>query len=280
MGKADGGQMQMARAMPNNAMGMMNPMAAMGMNPMAAMGGGMGGGMGGMNPMQAMMQMMGGQMGQQMGGQMGGQMGQMGMNPMAMMGMNPMAAMAAMSMGGMGSMMAPMMAMQNMAAQNNNASQEDAESIQEREAAMAKTLSQSLRAGAASSEETTVSAGMTGGGSAARSNVLHLAYRPTNSENIHGVTDKRFDGVIKVFIERDGYGFVCSEAFDEVWEAKGHKKVDVFLHRNQKGHFEQGDTISFGIFMNFRGRPQATDLGQPAKKPDYSEQMGPGGWKY
>jgi len=253
MVKADQPVQQMQR--PNNPMGgMMNPM--MGMNPMAAAMGGMG-----MNPMAAM-----------------------GMNPMLAMsmamsqggaggmgGMNPMAAMAAMSMGGMGGMggmMAPMMAMQNMAAANRSmaANTQDTEDAEEREAAMAKTLSQSLRAGAASSEETIVSAGMAGGGAAARSNVLHLAYRPTNSESIHGVTDKRFDGKIKAFNERDGYGFVCSEDFEEVWVGKGHQKIDIFLHRNQKGPYEQGDIVSFGIFMNFRGRPQATDL-RPAKNP-------------
>merc|ERR1712039_284378 len=47
-------------------------------------------------------------------------------------------------------------------------------------------------------------------GSGNRSDVNNPAYRPPNTEPIHGVTDKRWEGYIRLFIEDSihGYGFI------------------------------------------------------------------------
>jgi len=113
-----------------------------------------------------------------------------------------------------------------------------------------------IKAGAVASDyaEDTASSSVS---SASRSDVNNPAYRPPNTEMIHGVTDKRWEGLIRLFIEDSvhGYGFIkCKEL------AKKFPDKDVFLHRNQRNGFRQGDTVSFSIFMNFRGMPQATDL--------------------
>jgi len=86
------------------------------------------------------------------------------------------------------------------------------------------------------------------------SSVHHPNYRPPDAEPVPGLTDKRFEGRLKLWFEDKGYGFI---------ECNGIKQfpdVDVFLHQNQKRHFWRGAWISFGVFLNFRGKPQATEL--------------------
>lgn len=87
------------------------------------------------------------------------------------------------------------------------------------------------------------------------SDVSHPNYRPAEMEAIPGVTDRRFEGKLKLWFEEKGYGFIESEELRKIYP-----DVDVFLHQNQKRHFEKGDSITFSIFMNFRGRPQGTEL--------------------
>jgi len=87
------------------------------------------------------------------------------------------------------------------------------------------------------------------------SDVSHPNYRPSEMETIPGVTDRRFDGKLKLWFEEKGYGFIESEELRKIYP-----DVDVFLHQNQKRHFDKGDNITFSIFMNFRGRPQGTEL--------------------
>jgi len=85
--------------------------------------------------------------------------------------------------------------------------------------------------------------------------VHHPNYRPAESEQVPGITDRRYEGKLKLWFEDKGYGFIeCA-----VLRAK-YPDVDVFLHQNQKRHFQKGDLITFGVFMNFRGKPQATEL--------------------
>lgn len=93
-----------------------------------------------------------------------------------------------------------------------------------------------------------------------RTDPLHLAYKPPNTDSIPGLTDRRFDGKIRLFIEKEGYGYgfiKCNEL------AERFPTQDVFLHRNQRGSFNQGDRVTFTLFVNYRGKPQATDLRKP-----------------
>mmetsp|Transcript_66980 Transcript_66980/g.185503 ORF Transcript_66980/g.185503 Transcript_66980/m.185503 type:complete len:277 (+) Transcript_66980:184-1014(+) len=93
------------------------------------------------------------------------------------------------------------------------------------------------------------------------SSVHHPNYRPVDGEIVPGLTDKRFEGRLKLWFEDKGYGFIeCDEI------RKKFRDVDVFLHQNQKRHFRRGAWISFAVFMNFRKTPQATEL-RKAKEP-------------
>jgi len=69
-----------------------------------------------------------------------------------------------------------------------------------------------------------------------------------------GVTDQRFAGKIVSMKPSQGYGFIqCAELF-EIF------KKDVFLHKEQFGHFSEGSPVMFGVFLNKQGQPQAKDL--------------------
>mmetsp|Transcript_24211 Transcript_24211/g.63776 ORF Transcript_24211/g.63776 Transcript_24211/m.63776 type:complete len:233 (-) Transcript_24211:395-1093(-) len=120
-----------------------------------------------------------------------------------------------------------------------------------------------IKAGAISSAADDDSIGAGGAPSVSRTNINHPAYRPPNTEPVPGVTDKRWEGYIRLFIEDHlhGYGFIKCEELRKKFPDK-----DVFLHRNQRNGFNQGDTVNFGVFMNFRGMPQATDLRKPRPK--------------
>lgn len=124
--------------------------------------------------------------------------------------------------------------------------------------AMAAIKAGAVRPTAALEEDVTY-----GGTSVPRTSPDHHAYRPPNTEPISGVTEKRWEGYIRLFIEDKlhGYGFIKSTEL--------RKKIpdkDIFLHRNQRNGFKQGDTVTFSVFMNFRGMPQATDLRRPRQR--------------
>mmetsp|Transcript_9583 Transcript_9583/g.26975 ORF Transcript_9583/g.26975 Transcript_9583/m.26975 type:complete len:284 (+) Transcript_9583:151-1002(+) len=86
------------------------------------------------------------------------------------------------------------------------------------------------------------------------------AVRPTTphtSADIPGVTDCRFVGQIISFRAQEGYGFIsCPELYQRF-----HR--DVFLHKYQMQAFVVGNVISFGVFLNKNGQPQAKDLEVP-----------------
>mmetsp|Transcript_64918 Transcript_64918/g.195878 ORF Transcript_64918/g.195878 Transcript_64918/m.195878 type:complete len:189 (+) Transcript_64918:1-567(+) len=177
-------------------------------------------------------------------------------------GMGSMGAMGGMcgigvGMGGMGGMV-PMAAMGAAASQGQmNAFVAGAQ--QEQEQAYAKAMAV-IKAGAGPAAEE-VPGGV--GASVSRTDPNHHAYRPSNTEPIPGVTDRRWEGYIRLFIEDElhGYGFIkCTDL------RKRFPDKDVFLHRNQRAGFKQGDTVTFSVFMNFRGMPQATDLKKPRQK--------------
>uniref|UniRef100_A0A7S0A2K1 CSD domain-containing protein n=1 Tax=Pyrodinium bahamense TaxID=73915 RepID=A0A7S0A2K1_9DINO len=77
---------------------------------------------------------------------------------------------------------------------------------------------------------------------------------PQTSAEMPGVTDARFIGKIISYKADDGYGFIsCPELYPRF-----HR--DVFLHRLQVGVFEVGASVSFGVFLNKNGHPQAKEL--------------------
>merc|ERR1719499_623008 len=86
------------------------------------------------------------------------------------------------------------------------------------------------------------------------SNVRHPNYRPADMEIVPGLTDRRFEGVLRLWVEDKGFGFIMCE------EIRQKYPDDVFLHQNQKRHFVRGDHVSFNVFLNFMGKPQATEL--------------------
>merc|ERR1712118_349760 len=65
-------------------------------------------------------------------------------------------------------------------------------------------------------------------------------------------------GTIKSFNEKSGYGFIhCPEVTELGYN-------DVFLHHQQKGDFNVGDTVAFTGYLNKKGQVQAMDL-KPAQ---------------
>jgi len=87
------------------------------------------------------------------------------------------------------------------------------------------------------------------------SNSAHPNYRPSEMKLVPGVTDRRFEGRLKLWFEDKGYGFIECEDLRKVYP-----EIDVFLHENQRRHFSRGDYISFSVFLNYRGKPQGTEL--------------------
>ncbi|CAE7624384.1 unnamed protein product, partial [Symbiodinium pilosum] len=79
-------------------------------------------------------------------------------------------------------------------------------------------------------------------------NINHPNYRPPDSEQIPGVTDRRWEGRIKMWFDDKGYGFITNEELK-----KRFKDLDVFLHQNQKRHFRRGDLVTFSVYANYRG---------------------------
>mmetsp|Transcript_86336 Transcript_86336/g.244902 ORF Transcript_86336/g.244902 Transcript_86336/m.244902 type:complete len:275 (-) Transcript_86336:37-861(-) len=76
-----------------------------------------------------------------------------------------------------------------------------------------------------------------------------LTYAPAKS-----ATDRRENGYIKSFNQKNGYGFVESPGLFEIFGQ------DVFLHRRQMGAFMVGQQVSFAVMLNDDNKPQAFDL--------------------
>merc|ERR1719433_2518924 len=145
-------------------------------------------------------------------------------------------------------MMGQMGAMQMMMGQMNNMSQEET----------GRQMGQQVRASSAASWARQGAAGLGDEGDVPpgpSSSVRHPNYRPLDSEPMPGITDRRFEGRISLWFEDKGYGFIECEL-----PRKRFPDIDVFLHENQRRTFGKGDWVSFGVFLNFRGKPQATEL--------------------
>jgi len=80
-------------------------------------------------------------------------------------------------------------------------------------------------------------------------------YRPAKSEAVPGITDKRWEGSIKAWFDDKGFGFIESPDLKKIYP-----DTDVFLHEGQRKEFKKGAWVTFDVFMNNRGKPQATDL--------------------
>jgi len=179
-----------------------------------------------------------------------------GMTPMAMM--TPMGGMAGMcNMGGMVAMpgmvgMDPMSCMSTMGNMNDMVAMQQ----QHQEQAMKSALAV-INAGA--SEDTADDAPAPKERN--RGDDSLLDYRPPNMEVIKGLTDQRYEGKITFWHHDQGYGFIKCPKLNEKYP--GH---DIFLHKNQKGRFEEGDPITFSVFLSFRNKPQATELRAAAPK--------------
>jgi len=65
----------------------------------------------------------------------------------------------------------------------------------------------------------------------------------------------QFQGTIKSFNAKSGYGFINCEDLKALGCAN-----DVFLHHQQLQEFEVGHQIIFTAYMNSKGQPQAKDL--------------------
>jgi len=84
---------------------------------------------------------------------------------------------------------------------------------------------------------------------------------PRTSKELPGVTDRRFAGRIVSYKEEEGYGFIsCPELYPRF-------RRDIFLHKLQIRSFGVGAPVSFGVFLNKNGQPQAKDLMTPAPLP-------------
>jgi len=82
----------------------------------------------------------------------------------------------------------------------------------------------------------------------------HVA--PPSSMALPAVPDQRFYGAISRFNHEKGFGFISCP------EMKKHYPKDVFLHKEQIGLFTPGSNVSFAVFYNKDGMPQAKDLAQ------------------
>lgn len=94
-------------------------------------------------------------------------------------------------------------------------------------------------------------------------NINHPHYRPPDMEVVPGLTDRRFVGVMYLWFEDKGFGFIeCPDITKKFGQ-------DAFLHRTQRKNFKRGQYVSFSVYLNYRGKPQATELRKAEKpKPD------------
>jgi len=77
---------------------------------------------------------------------------------------------------------------------------------------------------------------------------------PPSANDVPGITDRRHEGVLKSFNERNGFGFIEND------ELKGRYGNDVFVHHAQMGNFRVGQALTFNVFLNKDEKPQAKDI--------------------
>lgn len=92
---------------------------------------------------------------------------------------------------------------------------------------------------------------------------------PPTSTEMPGVTDKRWEGTVKMFKESQGFGFI------ECHELHGMFAADVFAHQKQIGQLPVGSEVSFAVFLNKDMKPQAKDVRPLHQMP----RQGKGDWQ-
>jgi len=90
-------------------------------------------------------------------------------------------------------------------------------------------------------------------------------------KDVDGITDKRFEGVVKSFNAQKGFGFIECEELKEMF---GN---DVFLHHSQLGSHEVGEPVSFSVFLNKESKPQGMELGPPGSMGESDTNKRPAG---
>eukprot|EP00928_Gymnodinium_smaydae_P033895 TRINITY_DN2414_c0_g3_i2.p2 TRINITY_DN2414_c0_g3~~TRINITY_DN2414_c0_g3_i2.p2 ORF type:complete len:300 (+),score=101.79 TRINITY_DN2414_c0_g3_i2:74-973(+) len=83
--------------------------------------------------------------------------------------------------------------------------------------------------------------------------------RPPDVVSVPGLTDRRFEGRVETFFNEKMFGFIRSEEL----RAGRFPDKDIFVHKRQLLHFQQGDFVSFCVSLNRQGKPQAMELGPP-----------------
>eukprot|EP00439_Symbiodinium_sp_Y106_P072880 s783_g13.t1 len=79
-------------------------------------------------------------------------------------------------------------------------------------------------------------------------NINHPHYRPPDMEVVPGLTDRRFVGVMYLWFEDKGFGFIeCPDITKKFGQ-------DAFLHRTQRKNFKRGQYVSFSVYLNYRGK--------------------------
>ncbi|CAE8704511.1 unnamed protein product, partial [Polarella glacialis] len=78
---------------------------------------------------------------------------------------------------------------------------------------------------------------------------------PPNSQQVAGLTDRRYEGVLTTYRSDKGFGFIKCAELREKFPDK-----DVFVHAGQMGGFTVGAAVNFGIYLNKDGKPQAYEL--------------------
>mmetsp|Transcript_30301 Transcript_30301/g.54243 ORF Transcript_30301/g.54243 Transcript_30301/m.54243 type:complete len:102 (+) Transcript_30301:1-306(+) len=82
------------------------------------------------------------------------------------------------------------------------------------------------------------------------SKVLSAEARPDVQQTLGN-----FVGMIKSFNAKNGFGFIVCEALQQ----QGYSQ-DVYLHHNQIGDFQPGQTVFFECYLNKKGQPQSMNL--------------------
>jgi len=82
----------------------------------------------------------------------------------------------------------------------------------------------------------------------------HKVRTPKTAIAAQGITDRRFEGAVLCFNPEKNFGYItCSEL-------RPRFNKDVWVHKEQLGHFEIGQLVSFMVIINKQGHPQAVSL--------------------
>mmetsp|Transcript_9719 Transcript_9719/g.15530 ORF Transcript_9719/g.15530 Transcript_9719/m.15530 type:complete len:362 (+) Transcript_9719:72-1157(+) len=82
---------------------------------------------------------------------------------------------------------------------------------------------------------------------------------PSSAVQIDGVTDRRWNGLVKS--AREGkFGFLVSEELTAASAGKIDASQDIYVHWNHVKDFNIGDAVSFAVILNEKGGLKAVDV--------------------